>query len=127
MTSGTSLALADQESNSAWLYDVGQHALGRLFQEDVKLGGSSTSAVMRQFTYELYGRSDTNGRLLVHAGVDYVPCNQNGTDDRTASALSVSDGTVVRVGPASGFGQHTVVVRNAMATTWCMATYRRQT
>ena len=48
----------------------------------------------------------------VHSGIDIVPLNSDGTVDTDASIQSISDGKVVKVGEAAGFGPNTVVVQN---------------
>jgi RHS repeat-associated protein len=46
-----------QESNSAWIYDLGTNALGKLTQEDTQISGNP--GVTRAFTYGTFGRSST--------------------------------------------------------------------
>jgi murein DD-endopeptidase MepM/ murein hydrolase activator NlpD len=74
--------------------------------------GLATNAPVEKLTsgYDKLRGYDASGNPQVHAGIDLVPLNANGTVDETAQILSIGNGTVVKVGNATGFGPNTVVI-----------------
>jgi murein DD-endopeptidase MepM/ murein hydrolase activator NlpD len=76
--------------------------------------GLATDAYSEKVTsqYDAPRPNNSDGLETAHSGIDIVPMNSDGTVDKTAAILSISDGTVVKVGYASGFGNNTVVVQN---------------
>lgn len=76
--------------------------------------GKATNGANEKVTSPYYASRplDKNKEETFHPGVDIVPMKANGTVDKEASILSVSDGKVFLVGNVAGFGPHTVVVQN---------------